>query len=275
MKIGFIDLYLSEWHANHYPEWLKQACPDCEVAYAWAEESVSPVDGRTSGEWCEAFGVTLCKTAGEVCERSDAIIVLAPSDPQVHLRLAELVLPYGKPTYMDKTFAPDTETAAKIFALARKYKTPLFSTSALRYATETEGDFVKVFTTGGGRSAEEYLIHQAEMIVKILGVGAQSVQALPAADTVTVQVNYADQRQAGMLYGAKLPFALSLTDGNGKQEYRPAKSDYFQILMAKIAAFFQDPTPPVSEEETMEVMALRQSALAAIARPGEAVAVSR
>lgn len=113
------------------------------------------------------------------------------------------------------------------------------------------------------------------MIVKILGVGAQSVQALPAADTVTVQVNYADQRQAGMLYGAKLPFALSLTDGNGKQEYRPAKSDYFQILMAKIAAFFRDPTPPVSEEETMEVMALRQSALAAIARPGEAVAVSR
>lgn len=124
MKIGFIDLYLSEWHANHYPEWLKQACPDCEVAYAWAEESVSPVDGRTSGEWCEAFGVTLCKTAGEVCERSDAIIVLAPSDPQVHLRLAELVLPYGKPTYMDKTFAPDTETAAKISPLPGTIRPP-------------------------------------------------------------------------------------------------------------------------------------------------------
>ena len=24
--IGFIDYYLSEWHANNYPNWIKQAC---------------------------------------------------------------------------------------------------------------------------------------------------------------------------------------------------------------------------------------------------------
>lgn len=25
-KIGFIDYYLSEWHANNYPIWIKEIC---------------------------------------------------------------------------------------------------------------------------------------------------------------------------------------------------------------------------------------------------------
>ena len=29
-KIGFIDYYISEWHANNYPAWLKQANEETE-----------------------------------------------------------------------------------------------------------------------------------------------------------------------------------------------------------------------------------------------------
>ena len=50
-KIGFIDYYISEWHANNYPSWIKNYCKkvglDYEVAYAWAEKDVSLVDGLT------------------------------------------------------------------------------------------------------------------------------------------------------------------------------------------------------------------------------------
>ena len=64
--IGFVDYYISEWHANNYPAWIKQANEklglDYEVAYAWAEEDVSPVDGITTEGWCKKFGVTQCKT---------------------------------------------------------------------------------------------------------------------------------------------------------------------------------------------------------------------
>ena len=52
-KIGFVDYYISEWHANNYPAWIKSACEelgaDYQVAYAWAEEYVSPVDGIVCG----------------------------------------------------------------------------------------------------------------------------------------------------------------------------------------------------------------------------------
>ena len=55
-KIGFVDYYLSEWHANNYVGWIKEACSklgtDYEVAYAWAEINKSPIDGVTSEEWC-------------------------------------------------------------------------------------------------------------------------------------------------------------------------------------------------------------------------------
>ena len=38
MKIGFIDYYLDEWHANNYPEWIKEASGgEMTVGYAFAE----------------------------------------------------------------------------------------------------------------------------------------------------------------------------------------------------------------------------------------------
>ena len=83
-------------------------------------------------EWCAKYGVKKCETIEELCEKSDAIIVLAPSNPEKHLRYAEKVLPYGKLTYIDKTFAPDVATAEKIFELGEKYGAKLFSSSALR-----------------------------------------------------------------------------------------------------------------------------------------------
>ena len=70
-KIGFVDYYISEWHANNYPKWIKaaneEAGYDFEVAYAWAQEYVSPVDGRNTDEWCEAMGITRCQTVEELC----------------------------------------------------------------------------------------------------------------------------------------------------------------------------------------------------------------
>ena len=35
-KIGFIDLYISEWHANNYPAWIKKACEEFGYDYSVA-----------------------------------------------------------------------------------------------------------------------------------------------------------------------------------------------------------------------------------------------
>lgn len=61
-KVGFIDYYLDEWHANNYPAWFKQYSDgEMEVAYAYGKID-SPKGGLTTDAWCEKFGVQRCDT---------------------------------------------------------------------------------------------------------------------------------------------------------------------------------------------------------------------
>ena len=51
MKLGFIDYYLDEWHANNYPARLRELSGgEIEVAYAFAEID-SPLGGLTTDQW--------------------------------------------------------------------------------------------------------------------------------------------------------------------------------------------------------------------------------
>lgn len=50
-KIGFIDYYLDEWHANNYPDFIKkQSCGRYEVCCAYGKID-SPIGGMTNEEW--------------------------------------------------------------------------------------------------------------------------------------------------------------------------------------------------------------------------------
>ncbi|MBR2988747.1 MAG: hypothetical protein IKC64_03385 [Clostridia bacterium] len=265
-KIGFIDYYISEWHANNYPAWIKNACDklglDYEIAYAWAEEDISPVDGVRTDEWCEKNGVTRCASIEELCQKADYLLILAPSNPEKHLGYAEIALRYGKRTYIDKTFTPDYATAKKIFDIAKENGTSFFSTSALRYASEIENRIGSsaITTTGGGGNLPEYIVHQAEMVVKTLGLGAKSVCAKKTGDLVTLSVNYDDGRSAVMNYAPSLPFTV-MTTKDGVTEYRAVSSDFFGTLMERIVQFYDTGILPFDENETLEVMRIREMAI--------------
>ena len=89
------------------------------MEYAWAY--LPEKEGLLSTtEWCRKNGITECPTVEELCRKSDNILILAPSDPQVHLMLAERVLPFGKTTYIDKTFAESAEYMRLQISIIRK-----------------------------------------------------------------------------------------------------------------------------------------------------------
>lgn len=269
-KIGFVDYYLSEWHANNYPAWIAEACSqngfEYQVAYAWGEIETSPLDGVTSAAWCEKNGVALCASVEELCEKSDVIMILAPSNPEKHLEYAKAVLPYGKTTYIDKTFAPNTQIAKEIFAIAAQYGTPVFSSSALRYAEEleTEQPIRSLMVTGSGSSVDEYIVHLAEMTVKKLGVGAKQIRVEHCAKQHYFHLRYEDDREAMMVFAPKLPYTLQMTDVNGKASYVRIKSAFFPALMAAILRFFESSVPTVTAEETVEVMQICEGAVRAM-----------
>lgn len=272
-KIGFVDYFISEWHANNYPAWIDRIAAemgvDYKVAYAWAELETSPVDGVSTAEWCEKFGAKKCATIDELCEKSDVIVILSPSNPETHLRYAEAVLKHGKRTYIDKTFAPDAATAKEIFALGEKYGAPFFSTSALRYATELDAVDApdSLLVTGGGSNLPEYFIHLGEMVVKKMGA-VKCVKATANGSQWIIQAKTASGNDATMIWGASMPYGAYMTK-DGKETWKSLKSPFFDGLIADMLNFFETGAASFDCSETLEVMALRDAALAAVENPGE------
>lgn len=274
--IGFIDYYLSEWHADNYPLWIKEICEKTGkefcVAYAWAEMDKSPIDGKTTDEWCKEFNVQQCNSIAEVCEKADYVLILAPSNPEKHLQYAKEVFKFGKNTYIDKTFAPDKATAEEIFALAENYGVKFFSSSALRYAEELTGkeNAKAVMTTGEGSNLEEYIIHQIEMVVKLLGVGAKQVRVENAFDRYTCSVKYVDDRQATLIFAPCLPFSACATNPNGTSEFSLVlNEDYFLSLLSDILRFYEEGTTSFDTQQTLEVMKIREGIIKAKNHIGE------
>ena len=276
-KIGFVDYFISEWHANNYPAWIDRIAAemgvDYKVAYAWAELETSPVDGITTAEWCEKFGAEPCATIDELCEKSDVIVILSPSNPETHLRYAEAVLKHGKRTYIDKTFAPDSAVAKEIFALGEKYGTPFFSTSALRYATELDAvdSPDSLLVTGGGSNLPEYFIHLGEMVVKKMGA-IKSVKATANGSQWIIQAKTASGKDATMIWGASMPYGAYMTK-SGKETWKSLKSPFFDGLIADMLNFFETGKASFDCAETLEVMALRDAALTAVENPCEGIEV--
>lgn len=277
-KIGFVDFYLSEWHANNYPVWIKEVCDeqgaDFKVAYAWAEQDISPVDGRSSAEWCDAFGAQLCASIDELCEKSDVIVILSPSNPEKHLPYAKAVLPYKKPTYIDKTFAPNLCEAKQIFAIANEYGTPFFSSSALRYdeaLNECEDcRHLTVFISGS--SVEEYIIHDIEMVVKKLGAGANSVVCAKNGKQTFFHLGYPDDRSACLVYSSYgLPGSVIMESADGKGACVASKGHIFKGLISDMLRFFNEKTPSFDAAQTLEAMRVRDAVLKAAAVPGETI----
>ena len=283
-KIGFIDLFIDEWHANTYPSMIAKSVwkDKFEVAYAWEE---APLEGgRPLSKWCGEMGIAACNSIEEIVEKSDCLCVLAPSDPEVHERLAFLPLCSGKPTYIDKPFAENRETAERIVALAEKYNTPLMSSSALRYGDEftamqnvfrEKGNPAQcVAARGGGRNFPEYSIHQFEMIVALLGTGAENVIVTGNEKLLSGLVEYPDMRSASFSYHTAGTFACFARNDAVKAE-AVKMSNIFENLLDKIMEFYDTGVSPIDMKETLEVAAIRAAAVEGMTKTGIRIPVKK
>ena len=268
MKIGIVDYYLSEWHANNYPAWLKKASEvlgiDAQVTAAWAEKEISPVDGVSTDEWCQKQSVARAESLEALCTDCDAIMILAPSDPEKHLEYARVVLPFGKPTFIDKTFAPNFGEAQEIVALAKRYGTPMFSSSALRFADELESlkGSRGLILTAGGSNLPEYLIHPLEMVAKVLEEPMERVWVKRQGAQYLLGGEAASGARMTVVFAQKMPYTVATEDADGKASYAAIRSDFFGGLMRAILQFFDTKLPPVKADETLQIMQLRDALLA-------------
>jgi len=198
--------------------------------------------------------------------------VLAPSDPEKHLEYASEVLKYKNNTYIDKTFAPDYATAKQIFDIAKQEGTKFFSSSALRYASELDDlrNCNGVITYGGGSNLDEYVIHQAEMVVKTMGAKAEKVRVEKQGKNQYVcSVAFKDGKSATMLFDPSYGFGICAEKENGQSVSRAINSDFFKSLIADILAFFKTGGTSFDTNETLEVIKIREGVVKAKSSLGE------
>jgi len=272
-KIGFIEYYLDEWHANNYPGMIEELSGgEYRVCYAYAKAE-SPKEGAlTNREWADKYGVELLDSIEEVIEKSDCLIVLSPDHPQMHEELCHLPLMSGKLTYVDKTFAPDKETAIRIFEHADRYGTKCFSSSALRFASEWKDiDTDNIFTlySEGDGLLDIYIIHQLEPIMALMKSRAEAVMALNDFDHPSFVVKFADGRYVHLHHsraeGTK--FRITVSDRENKGRHYVVESDFFRLFLQAMLEFFDTGVVPVPHEQTIDVIAARAAAIEAVKTP--------
>ncbi len=273
-KIGFIDYVLDEWHANNYPSMIERLTDgEFKVCYVYGYTEPEKDSGlMTNEQWAKEHNVELLDTVAEVVEKSDCIIVLSPDNPEMHEELCDLPLKSQKPTYIDKTFAPDKDTAIRIFEKADKYNTPCWSSSALRFSEELKDiDLTKIYKvySEGPASLEIYSIHQIEMIILLMNARAEKVMYLGDKIHPSLIIGFDDGRYAQMYHrdDEKGSFRITAVDGENKAKHYEIKSAFFDRFIEAMINFFKTGKAPVSHNQTIDVIAVRTAVIKACDTP--------
>lgn len=256
-RIGFADNKLDNFHANVFLKALRNPLKD----RGWTVAGCYALDAANGRAWAKKNDVPYFETPAALNEHADAYMILAPSNPELHLPLAEQILPFAKPTYVDKTFAPDVATARKIFDLADHHRTPVQTSSALRYTNVQ--DWVKanggtaavkhMVAWGGGSSFGEYAIHPLELLVSCMGAAARGAMRRGTDEHAQLLINFSNGRTgvANVYTQGDTPFAAAVTTAKETTVITVDTSKIFVNNAAAVLDLFESKNPNVDREETV------------------------
>jgi hypothetical protein len=217
----------------------------------------------------EKYGVQFFDSIDELCQNVDAVL-LESVDGRPHLEQIKPVLKAGKPVFVDKPMAGSLADVIEIFRLAKEAKVPIFSSSALRFAKDTQavhnGSIGKVtyVETYGPCEIEKhhpdlfwYGVHGVEAMFTVLGPGCETVQRGTTTDG-KIEVIGTWKNGAKGIYREEKKFQ-GLAKGD-KDEASAGSFDGYVPLVVEIMKFFKTGVAPVSSAETIEIFAFLQAA---------------
>ena len=264
-RIGFVDDNLGNYHANVFLKALREPLKERGFVVAGCT-GLQEAPGRA---WAEKNSVPYFNSVAALNDAVDFFMVLAPSTPETHLELCRRVSPFKKPTYVDKTFAPDLATARAIFALADQHSTPIQTTSALRYTTVQEqvqklGKVQHMITWGGGGSFAEYAIHPLELLVSVMGHEGTALMRRGTENRSQLLIDFTGGRTGvvNVYPQSNTAFAASVTTDKATQYITVDASRIFVNNAAAILDFFAAGKPNIDRRESLLLMRLLDAAKA-------------
>jgi predicted dehydrogenase len=257
-RIGFVDFNLENFHATTFLKAIREPLK----ARGFSVTGCMATDNANGKAWAAKNNVPVFTSPEALNEQVDCYMILAPSNPEVHLDLCRKVLPFGKITYVDKTFAPDLAGAKEIFELADQHRVKLQTTSALRYTDvqkkvkELGKEHVKhMVAWGGGSSFDEYAIHPVELTISCMGAEATSLMRRGTGAFSQLLVNFSGARTAviNVYTTGDTPFAATITTA-AKTQYIPVNgATLFVDTAAGILDFFDAGEPNIDRAESLMI----------------------
>jgi predicted dehydrogenase len=287
-RIGFVDYKLDNFHANVFLKSYRTQLKDRGAIVAGCMALEEDADRA----WAQQNDVPYFDDPTLLNGAVDCYMVLAPSNPEKHLELCQRVFQFGKPTYVDKTFAPDLATALTLFHLADKHNVPVQTTSALRYTNvqqHASGRDVRHMTAwGGGSSFAEYAIHPIELVISVMGPHATSLMRRGDAMYSQLLLNFDGTSQNGTsnndasnnaghnndgrsatinVYATDgTPFAAAVTDEKGTKLIEVETSKLFVDTAGAILDFFEAGKPNIDRAQTLAIRRILDAAATPEAR---------
>ncbi len=278
IKVGFIDYYLDEWHAQNAPAHLeKQSNGEVKACYAYGEIP-HPTKGTTSEQWCEKMGIEYCATIAEVIEKSDALMILAPDNCERKEDLCREALSSGKPCFVDKPFGTDLASAKRMFEIAEKSGTPCYTCSSLRYAEEyTTVDrkaIESLVAMTPQNSYDNYILHALEPAMMLMEEPARRVMTVFRDDafySVTVEM------QSGRYivinsFNYDSPYMMNISIPTSNKLIN-CSYDFWIYHYKTMVEFFKTGKVPVSHKETLMIAAAREAGKKSLMANGEWITV--
>ena len=231
----------------------------------------------------EKYGVKFYDSIAELCTNVD-VVCLESLDGRPHLEQAKVVIAAGKPLFIDKPVAGSLRDAAEIFKLAAVARVPVFSSSSLRFAKNTQAvrqgaiGPVKYAETYGPCAIEPhhpdlywYGVHGVEALFTVMGPGCQTVQRGVTTNGLIEVV--------GLWPGGRKGIFREDKNFHGRAEGEKGEMpvgawDGYVPLVAAIMKFFQTGVAPVKPEETLEIFAFMDAADASKQQGGAPVRMS-
>jgi predicted dehydrogenase len=245
------------------------------------KESIGRLAGFT--ETVKGMGVEIVDSIEELLKKVD-VVLLESVDGRRHLQEALPVLKAGKRMFIDKPIAASLADAMVIFDASKKYNSPIFTASSLRFIPGgneiAEGKIGKVHGVDAyGHCYIEphhpdlfyYGIHGVEILYSLMGTGCKSVVRTHLENSDFVTGTWKDNR-IGTFRGTRFGTgAMGATVFGDKGISVLDKSPGYDPLWQKIIHFFDTGVVPVSPEESLEVLAFMEAADESKRKGGNAV----
>jgi len=264
-RVAFVDHDPNGYHGRVFYKALSEDLKGRGFTFAGCH-ALQETKGR---EWARKNGERYFSELEELNEAADCFMILAPSNPEVHLDLCRRVFPFRKPTYVDKTFAPDVATAREIFALADRLGTPVQTTSALRY-TNVQAQVAKIGRENlrhmtawvAGSNFDEYVIHPVELIVSCLGPEATRLMRRGGEPESQLLIDFSDGRTGtvNVFNKTRTKYSASVTTRKATEYFEVDLKRIFIDNLDAILDFFESGNPNVDRRETMAIMKILEAA---------------